>query len=328
LSLLYSMACSRPVAAARVEGRPSNDKLGKVIENVSFRTADGKRVTLTDYKDRKALVAVFLSFDCPVSTSYSQPLAILAAAYEAKGVAFIGIVAGDEKPGQVARLAREYKIPFPVFADDRLTAADAFKADITPQVFVLDHNRVLRYRGRIDNGYIARLKKNPQITAHDLRDVLDQLLAGKPVARPVTQAVGCSIQRERKGTKATGKVTFYRDVLPILQNNCQTCHRPGEVGPFSLMTYKQAANWASDIKDYTQTRRMPPWKPIEGLAFHNERKLRAKEIATLAAWVDDDTPPGDPKDAPPPRKFSQGWQLGKPDLVLTPTGDFQVGPSG
>ena len=192
---------------------------------------------------------------------------------------------------------------------------------------MLDHNFVLRYRGRIDNEYAARLKKNPKITRHDLRQALDELLAGKPIGDPVTKAVGCPIQGEKE-TKTTGAVTYYRDVLPILQNNCQTCHRPGEVGPFALMTYRQAVNWAEDIKQYTQERKMPPWKPIEGAPFHSDRRLAGKDIKTLAAWVDGGTPEGNPKDAPLPRKFTEGWQLGKPDLVLTADGDFQVGPGG
>ena len=73
---------------------------------------------------------------------------------------------------------------------------------------------------------------------------------------------------------------------------------------------------------------MPPWKISEGGPFHNERKLTDRELATLAAWADGNTPEGDPKDAPPPAKFHDGWQLGKPDLVLTVPADFQVGPSG
>ena len=76
---------------------------------------------------------------------------------------------------------------------------------------------------------------------------------------PITEAVGCPIRGDKE-TKASGKVTYYRDVLPILQSNCQSCHRPGEVGPFALMTYKQAVTWADDIKSYTHGRRMPPWK--------------------------------------------------------------------
>src|SRR5262249_27461398 len=104
--------------------------------------------------------------------------------------------------------------------------------------------------------------------------------------------------------------------------------RPGEVGPFSLTTYKQAQNWGRDVKEYTQSRKMPPWKPVEGVAFHNERRLTDREIGTLAAWVDGGMPAGDAKDAPPERKFAAGWQLGEPDLVLTMDDDFQIGPSG
>jgi hypothetical protein len=94
------------------------------------------------------------------------------------------------------------------------------------------------------------------------------------------------------------------------------------------MTFKQAANWASDIKEYTQTRKMPPWKPVAGPAYAHERKLTDAEIATLAAWADANCPEGNPADAPPPRKFPQGWQLGTPDLVLTVPEDFTVGPGG
>src|SRR5579862_9917777 len=82
---------------------------------------------------------------------------------------------------------------------------------------------------------------------------------------------------------ASNSVTFNKDVLPILQKNCQECHRPGEVGPFSLMTYRQAVNWATDIKDYTRSRQMPPWKISEGLPFHNERRLSDQDLAVLAA---------------------------------------------
>src|SRR5262249_22525069 len=157
--------------------------------------------------------------------------------------------------------------------------------------FVLDHNGVLRYRGRIDDGWYARLKKNQQVTHNDLRDALDDLLAGKAVRTPVTKPIGCAVvAKADREQPATGKVTFTRDVLPILQNRCQECHRPGEVGPFSLVTYKQAVNWADDIKEYTASRKMPPWKPVEGPTFHAERKLTDAEIKTLAAWVDGGTP--------------------------------------
>ncbi len=204
----------------------------------------------------------------------------------------------------------------------------ALKAETTPECFVLDGGYTLRYRGRIDDSYYERLKKHPQATRQDLRQVLGELLSGRPVSVPATRAVGCPITRADKPATRPATVTYYRDVAPLIQDHCQQCHRPGEVGPFSLMTYKQAVNWAEDIKKYTHDGLMPPWKAVAGPAFHNDRRLSPKDIETLAAWVDGGAPAGDPKEAPPPRHFTEGWQLGTPDLVLSADEDFIVGPTG
>jgi peroxiredoxin len=305
------------------------DKLNKRIDNFSLRDSRGNPVSLQDLKERnRAIVVIFLSFDCPVSTSYTPALSELAKSYADKRVTFLGIVSNDDgDAGQIAKQAAEYKLPFRVLKDEGCRAADAFKADTLPSAFILDHNLILRYRGRIDDSYSARLKKNPRVTRSDLRLALEEVVEGKPVTQPATLAVGCSLTRERTARKS-GAVAFHRDVLPILQENCQVCHRPGAAGPFALMNYKQAVNWAGDIKEYTQQRKMPPWKPIEGPAFHNDRRLKERDIRTLAAWVDGGMPEGDPQDAPPPRQFTEGWQLGPPDLVLTLPEEMTLGPSG
>jgi peroxiredoxin/mono/diheme cytochrome c family protein len=325
---LLALAGTLLAAPCQADNAAPNAKLNKPIDNVTFQDAAGKPFALHDLKDKKAVVIVFMSFDCPVSTGYSQTLAALFQEYGDKGVAFLGVsVNEDESAAELAQRVKEFAIPFPVFKDAKGAAADALKAEVTPEAFVLDHHFILRYRGRIDNGYAARLKKNLNVTSHDLRRSLDELLAGKPVSEPATVAVGCPIRRAPT-VPATGKVTYHKDVLPILQKHCQECHRPGAVGPFSLMTYKNAVNWAADIKEYTQSRKMPPWKPAEGVPFHNERRLSDPELTTLAAWVDGGTPEGDPKDAPPPKQFTEGWQLGQPDLVLQPKEEFVLGPSG
>lgn len=318
------------LAGASAAAAPTSDKLGQKIDSATL-TGAGKPVAAADLKDKKAVVVVFLSFDCPVSNSYAQTLAEMARNYGPRGVAFVGVVPTDDTAAEVARQAKDFKIPFPVFKDEKFATVDAFKAEFTPEAFVLDANLILRYRGRIDDAYAARLKKNQKITKQDLKRALDEVLAGKPVSVAATEPIGCTISKSDITASAkpqSSSVTFYRDVLPILQNQCQVCHRPGEVGPFSLMTYRQAVNWAGDIKEFTQSKKMPPWKPIDGPGFLHERKLSDKEIAVLAAWVDGGTPEGDPKDAPPPRQFVKGWQLGQPDLVLTVPEDFQLGPSG
>lgn len=113
-------------------------------------------------------------------------------------------------------------------------------------------------------------------------------------------------------------VTFHKDVLPILQNRCQECHREGEVGPFALMNYQQARPLAKSIKEAVLTKKMPPWfaDPQFG-HFSNDASLTKQEIETISAWVDGGAKEGNPTDAPKPREFFTGWLIGKPDVVLT-----------
>lgn len=111
--------------------------------------------------------------------------------------------------------------------------------------------------------------------------------------------------------------TFTKDVLPILQDNCQGCHRPGEIGPMKLMSYSEVRPWAKAIKAAVLTKKMPPWfaDPHYG-KFANDRSLSQKDIDTLVAWVDGGATEGNAKDAPPPRKWLEGWNIAKPDRVI------------
>jgi mono/diheme cytochrome c family protein len=123
-------------------------------------------------------------------------------------------------------------------------------------------------------------------------------------------------------------VTFNKDVAPILFKHCAGCHRPAEIGPFSLLSYKDAAKRANFLKEITADRRMPPWKPVHGYGeFQDERRLSEKEIRVIARWADSGAKEGDPQDLPAAPKFTDGWQLGKPDLILKAARPFTV-PAG
>ena len=114
------------------------------------------------------------------------------------------------------------------------------------------------------------------------------------------------------------EATYYKDVLPVLQRNCQSCHRPGQIAPMSLLTYEAARPWARSIKAKVIAREMPPWfaDPAFG-RFANDRRLAAKDIDTIARWVDAGSPAGDPKDAPPPVQWpSEGWEIA-PDVIVS-----------
>ncbi|HEY6843336.1 MAG TPA: ascorbate-dependent monooxygenase [Thermoanaerobaculia bacterium] len=113
--------------------------------------------------------------------------------------------------------------------------------------------------------------------------------------------------------------TFDKEVVRIFQANCQTCHHPGDIAPFSLTDYASAAPRAADIKYMTQTLQMPPWKPAQSCGvFDNPRILSQTDIDTLAKWADNGAPEGNPADLPRPLDFSGGWALGQPDVVFTP----------
>lgn len=119
------------------------------------------------------------------------------------------------------------------------------------------------------------------------------------------------------GQGPAGTVTFHKDVVPIVQKNCQSCHRPGQIGPFSMLTYKETRPWAKAIKLAVAARTMPPWSadPRYG-HFDNDRSLKQAEIDAVAAWADGGAAEGDPKDAPPPVQWpAGGWQI-KPDVTL------------
>ncbi|HJT89199.1 MAG TPA: cytochrome c [Bryobacteraceae bacterium] len=123
-------------------------------------------------------------------------------------------------------------------------------------------------------------------------------------------------------------VTFDKDVLPILQKHCQGCHRPGEIAPMPLLTYTQARPWAKAIKVAVVTEKMPPWfaDPKYG-HFANDRRLSDDERNTLVAWADSGAVEGNPKDAPAPITFQDGWNI-KPDMIIEMPKEFHVAATG
>ena len=123
--------------------------------------------------------------------------------------------------------------------------------------------------------------------------------------------------------------TFNKDIAPILYQNCVTCHRPGEVAPFSLLTYQDAAKRAKLISTVTERRYMPPWKAEPGYgSFANERRLTSQQIGLIQSWAEAGAPEGDPADKPKPPVFAAGWLGGEPDRVVTLLQKYSVPADG
>lgn len=138
---------------------------------------------------------------------------------------------------------------------------------------------------------------------------------------------GCAYAADAKSNP--GVPTFNHDIAPILYQNCSNCHRPGEVAPFALLTYQDAAKRAKQIAQITQARVMPPWKATQGYGdFLDVRRLSADQIATIRNWADHGAPEGDPSAKPTPPKFPDGWLAGQPDQVFKMTTAYSVPAEG
>jgi peroxiredoxin len=293
---------------------------------VTFTLADlsGKSWSLAEHTDKKAIVVVFIGTECPLNNAYVPRLAELYKECADRGVAFVAINSNcHDSPVTVATHARENGIPFPVLRDTTGTVADSLGARRTPEAFLLDHDCRIVYQGRIDDQYGIGFKR-VKPTRRDLAVAIEEVLAGKPVTVAKTTPPGCLIDRLDKPA-VTGPVTYTKQVSRILQKNCQSCHRPGQVAPMPLQNYEETVSWSDTIREVVNERRMPPWHadPKFG-SFANDRSLSAEDRSTLLAWIEGGCPKGDEKELPADKEFPEGWMIGKPDAVYSMQQTFTI----
>jgi len=304
------------------------DEPGTSIAPVSLRGPAGRQVDLSAPRDGFS-VLIFYSSECPISNAYSPTLGSLYDAFPAKTVKWVGIcVDPDLSDADLQAHARDFGLKFPVVRDRHGSIARKLGATVTPEAFVIDEQGHVRYHGRIDDQFAKRGVRNANPSGNELKDAIAALLKGDKVKAAHVVAVGCPIPQPKAAAAAP---TYSKDVARILQQNCQECHRKGQVGPFALDTYEQARKRAEDLAAVAEDRSMPPWKaaPNVGPKFKHDRSLSAHDIATLAAWAEAGAPKGDPALLPPPRKFPQDWTLEDgPDLVIDIGTDFPVPPAG
>lgn len=193
--LSYFSATQQGTAPAAAE----KPEIGKRVPNFTLPNMNPheglpKELTLYNIKDKKAIVIIFIATRCPVSLDYDERMANLAKEYADKGVMFIGINSNNIEPAaEVTEHAQKKGFTFPVLKDEGNRVADMYEARVTPEVFVVDSNFVLRYHGRIDDS------QNPaRVNQRDLKNALDALLAGKEPPVKETRAFGCTIKRVQR----------------------------------------------------------------------------------------------------------------------------------
>ncbi len=328
LPVLTLLAASTIGFAVPADSKISAPEVGAVVADFSLKDIHRRPRSLAGFKDRKAFVVAFIDTECPVANLYLGTLIELHKAYAPGGVQFVAINSSSQDSfTSVSAHAQDHRVPFPVLKDFDQSVADAFGARRTPEVFLLDAGRAIRYHGRIDDRYgISHRRDQP--TRGDLKEAIDELLAGKPISTARTEVSGCPIERSRNAHSGQD-VTYAKQVARIIQARCQECHRPGEIGPFPLMTFEDAEKRTSRIREVVLEERMPPWHadPRYG-HFANDRRMSHDERDLLLAWIDAGAPRGENKDLPPPRKFVEGWKIGQPDKVFSMAQEYKVPATG
>ena len=306
--------------AVRCAEKPG-DRIGRQINDFTLRDFRGAEHSLSDFASAKIVVVAFLGTECPLAKLYAPRLARLADQFRDRGVQFLGIVSNrQDSVTEMEHYARVHGINFPLLKDAGNVVADRFMAIRTPEVFILDHDRRVRYWGRVDDQYGIGDKfvnfSRDKPTRRDVAVAVEELLAGRPVSVAVTKATGCHIGRLQKVDEQCD-VTWSRQISRLFQKHCQECHRPEQIAPFPLMTYDDTVGWGAMIREVVQQRRMPPWNADPRFGdFVNEALLTNEEMALIDRWVEAGCPQGDPAELPEPRQFVRGWQIPNPDQVV------------
>ena len=272
---------------------------------------------------------VFLSTTCPIANSYTAELNRLADEFKGR-VEFFGVLSEPDVTRQDAhKHFEEFELRIPILFDASNLLLKELTPSHVPQVFLLNAEEQLVYKGAIDNAYESIGRRRATVEHHYLKTAITSALAGEPVAEPETSPVGCIVPPLDRFTKESA-ITYCRDIAPLIQTRCQNCHRPGQVAPFSLTSFEEAAKHAEMLVEVTQKRIMPPWMPGSNSQhrFVGERWLTDEELNLLRDWVTAGCAKGDEADLPPAPQFAEGWQLGTPDLIVKMPESFTVPADG
>ena len=305
------------MSTALVSAAETANLVGKQVTAFSAKDFRGRAHSLDEYSSSRVVVLAFLGTECPLAKLYGPRLAGISKRYADKGVTILGVNSNrHDSITEISAYARIHEISFPILKDLDNRIADQVGATRTPEILILDENRVVRYHGRVDDQYgVGYIRAEPEKSF--VTNAIDDLLASRTVATSATEVVGCFIGRTRQ-PDPTSEVTFSNQVARILNRHCVECHREGEIAPFSLTSYDEVVGWGDTMLEVIQDGRMPPWHadPRHG-DFLNARLMTEEEKSQLRQWVDAGCPEGDQSQLPEQPTYTKGWQLPRePDLVV------------
>jgi len=322
LSLCFAtmpISFGSPAAAEPNDPNTTRSSIGSKLDSFSLKDYQGKEWKLSEFETKKAVVFAFIGTQCPLAKLYSARLVELEKQYRDRGIAFVAVDSNvQDSLAEMAAHARKFGFDFAFLKDPSQELANRMGVTRTPEVCVIDADKTIRYRGRIDDQYGIGYSKD-NATSKELVSALEAIVKKEDIVTTTSTASGCLIGRgPRDLAKSESTVTYADQVSRILQARCVSCHRPGEIGPMDLGNYDDASAWADMIVEVLDEGRMPPWHASEahGL-FENDRRMPPEEIAAIKNWARAGVVRGDASQEPTPTKYVDGWQLPRePDLVI------------
>lgn len=270
--------------------------------------------------DAPAVVIVTQGVGCPISRNVGPALKALKAEYAGKGVEFMMLNSNRQDTREAVRAeVAEYGYDMPVLMDVNQLVGEQLGVTRTAEVFVLNPKTwEIVYRGPVDDRVTYERQKAKAEKTY-AKDALDALFAGKKPELAQVKAEGCLIdfpERDRRAQHA--KISYVKDIIPIVQEKCVACHQPGGIGPMALTSYEMIKGFSPMIREVIRTDRMPPYHADPSVGkFHDDKSLSPQQIKTLVHWIEAGSPRGAGEDKLAKIKFqAPEWPLGKPDLII------------
>ncbi len=293
---------------------------GQTVENFRLNDHTGASHELYRLSDKKAVAVLVQGNGCPIVRNAMPRFKELRDEFAKQGVEFLLLNSNlQDNRENISAETQGFEYDMPVLVDDSQLIGEALDLVRTGEVFVIDPaDWTVAYAGLVDDrlGYEVQ-KENAK--DHYLRDALSAMVAGEAVKVASTKPVGCLINfPEKKRTEQHAQISYSKEIAPLLEKNCVSCHREGGIGSWAMTEYNMVRGFAPMIREVVRTQRMPPWHadPHFG-TFSNDRSLTVAERQKLVHWVEAGAPRGEGAD---PLKTAQQewpeWALGEPDAIV------------
>ena len=293
---------------------------GASVDNFTLLDHRGEAHELHYHSDAEAVVLVVQGNGCPVVRNALPDLREVRERYAGAGVVFLMINSNlQDTRESVQAEAEEWGIDLPILIDETQLVGESLRLTRTAEALVIDPDGwQLVYRGPI-NDRLSYERQLAEAKTHYLADAIDALRAGTEPQVAQQDAIGCLINFPERDNPAHEQISYVETIVPILEQNCVSCHRPEGIGPWAMTSYEMVRGFAPMMREVLRTKRMPPWHADPHVGeWRDDAGISNEERTTLVHWIEAGAPRGEGEDPLPGIAVAPAsqWPLGEPDLVI------------